>query len=418
MIQNDPFVQISVVYGLTRAFGEISSRILGVKTQSKLDAEKINSDMQHKLESLELDRNRLDWEKLRYADDIAERRNIIQNEAQTRLEEITYKLELQNMLEQHPIRLMPSVFKRDYDNQPIPLHVVVAQNKLGKDESSSLLIQRDLEDGLLDFSGKYYSRNSGSHPVKVLTEGWRPGYPCGASAVAGLFHLLQGIPFLIIDSVAVSEGWSFRIGYWSSDQKNESYSRIGLIPTSTTLVSENALVPVRDMTFWYKLIVALVADQLHLIQSGKAPILPNFLHELCNQNTLVKGSNIPFGSHRESDSKPDPISTVILDVYRELYSGYAAAHGPLAPDVLLDLGESLHQAGFNDLALSLAHDSVDAYVAIRRGPAVGSAKIEVVRSLYRTQDSRWLLRLSDLFRNIGRTHESNQLNAIFHNHGA
>jgi len=417
MIQDDPFVQISVVYGLTRAFGEISSRILGVKTQSKLDAEKTNSDMQHKLELLELDRNRLDWEKQRYANDIAERRNIIQAEAQARMEEVTYTLELQNMLEQHPIRLMPTVFRRDYDNQPIPLHVVVAQNKLGNDAASSLLIQRDLEDGLLEFSGQYYSRNSGSHPLKVLTEGWRPEYPCGASAVAGLFHLLQGIPFLIIDSVAVSEGWSFRVGYWSSDQKSESYSRIGLIPTPTS-VSEDTLVPVKDMTFWYKLIVALVADQLHLIQGGKAPILPNILHELSNNHSHVKGSKNLSGVYSQLDSNPDLITNAILDVYRELYSGYASAHGPLAPDVLLDLGESLQQANFNNIAHSLAHDSMDAYIAIRRGPAVGSAKIEVIRSLYSSKDSHWLLRLSDLFRNLGRTHESSQLNEIFHNHGA
>lgn len=415
MFQYDPFIQTSIIYGLTRAFGEISSRIMGIKTQSKLDAAKINSDMQLKLESLDLDRNRLDWEKQRYADEIAERRNAIQTEARARLEEITYKLELQNMLEQLPIRLMPSVFNRDYANQSVPLHVIFAQNKLGKDESSSTIIQRDLEDGLLEFGGRYYSRNSGTHPVIMLTECWRPEYPCGASAVAGLFHLLQGVPFLIIDSVAVSEGWSFRIGYWSSDQTTESYSRVGLIPMSPSGATNNAPASVKEMTFWYKLIVAVVADQLHLIQSGKAPILPNILQDMRKQNMLLKQNRNTIGRYDMLDQNTDPISNAILDVYRELYSGYAAAHGPMAPEVLLDLGESLGLAGFTDQASNLASDSMDAYIAIRRGPAVGSAKFEVIRSLYRSQDSRWLLRLSDLFRKMGNTHESNQLNGIFSN---
>lgn len=410
----EAFLGQSVIYGLTRAFGEIASRILGVQTQSRLEEARQNRAMQLNLERLELDRARLNWEKARWIEDIAEQRRRLFEASCLRLNEISHELELKSMLEQHPVRLLPSVFQRNYPPNKIPLHVIVAPTRASHDNAYNTRIQVDLEDKLLEFGDRFYTRNDASHPVRIFTECWRAGFPCGSSAVAGLFQLFRGVPFVIIESVAVTDGFSFRVGYWSAEQETESYARIGMVPWQAIGQNGDSGVSLNDLALWYQLVVALVADQLHMLQSGAAPKLPGILRQMVGTGALPDWiTAVTQGRDPLKTKGTQPIAAAIISAYREIFGAYAVANGPLAPEILLDLSEALLAASFTTEAHDVAEDSIDAFVALRRGPAAGSGKIDIVEVLYRPEDGIWLLRLADLMRKFGKKSIAERLIKIY-----
>jgi hypothetical protein len=385
-----------IIYGITRAIGEVWSRIAGNKVTIK--AEKDLKERQFWLQELHLNlegqaldferakfsaqmlldrekhQDQLQFERERLRQQLALEREKMHAHAVERAQEIQLSAELKQIYEHHPIRLTPRTFQRDYAKDRIPLHIVLVPPKGpgGVDEMRNLL--PEIEDELLAFVQEHYHTATSSHPAKLLTETWIPGRPCGSSAVQGLFGLLEGVPMLIVEAVSLASGLSLRIGFWGLEQNDSSYARIGTIPWGALAVDPDdisldltgngaaartgSLIGASRLLPWYKLILATTLDQFHLLQSGAKPLLPRLLPE------ILAGSDA-------SGETLEPLIDSTLEAYHQIYAAFAVAHGALAPDLMLDLAEALMEAGRLEAMNHAVNDALRAFLALRGEESTG-----------------------------------------------
>ena len=405
-----------IIYGITRAIGEVWSRIAGTNVSVKAEADLRQREFWLQQRRLDLDVRRLDlegvhlaaehqrhldqisFERERLREHLALEREKMHAHAVQRVQEIQLSAELKQIYEHHPIRLTPRTFQRDYAKDRIPLHIVLVPPKGpgGVDEMRNLV--PEIEDDLLSFVQEHYHAATSSHPAKLLTETWIPGRPCGSSAVQGLFGLLEGIPMLIVEAVALSEGLGFRIGFWGLEQGDSSYARIGTVPWTALAVDPTAVPTdpaIRDAALraetlvaagrllpWYKLIVSVTADQFHLLQSGAKPLLPKLLPAI-------------LGKSDASSTAFEQVIEGTLEAYRQIYAAFAAAHGALAPDLMLDLAEALVDAGRPIEADKVASDALTAFAAVRGAADTDNLLVDAER-LASGEDVPLLERLANI----------------------
>jgi formylglycine-generating enzyme required for sulfatase activity len=425
-----------IIYGITRALGEVWSRVAGNKVTIK--AEKDLKERQFWLQELHLDlegqslafekakssaqmlldrekhQDRLEFERERLRQQLTLEREKMHAHAMERVQEIQLSAELKQIYEHHPIRLTPRTFQRDYTKDRVPLHIVLVPPKGpgGIDEMRNLL--PEIEDELLAFVQEHYHAATSSHPAKLLTETWIPGRPCGSSAVQGLFGLLEGVPMLIVEAVSLASGLSMRIGFWGLEQNDSSYARIGTIPwtalaidpakipldptASGAAVRTESLIAADRLLPWYRLILATTLDQFHLLQSGAKPLMPRILTEIL---AGAEASNEAF----------EPLVASTLEAYRQIYAAFAIAHGALASDLMLDLAEALVEADRDGEAQQALYDALNALVALRSESAEGDA-LTLIQKCAQPADAPLLERAAVMFERIEDTAVADQLRAI------
>jgi hypothetical protein len=402
-----------LVYGQTRAMGEVRSRVEGNKVMIAAEREHKAANLKLALDRLDLDRSRLGFEVKRWREQIELEREKMHAHSLQRSREIAESAEVQKIYEHHPLRLTPRTFQRNHPKGRVPLHVILVPPKGpgGVDELRRLV--PELEDGVLDFVDASYHALAGSHPVKLLTEAWIPGRPCGSAAVEGLFGLLEGAPMLIVEAVALSEGLGFRIGFWGLEQTHPAYARIGTVPYAALVADPDRLpadheareAALRAETLlgaarllpWYRLILAVAADQFHLLQSGAKPSLPRLLPAI-------------LGAEQARSALEDVIAAT-LDAYRQIYGAYAVAHGPLAPDLLLDLAEALIEAGRMKETALVVGDAEVAFLALRKVEA-GTDRLAAIERAFQQSDAAWIERLAVVYEGLGETAIANRLRAL------
>lgn len=370
------------------------------------------------------ERDSLDFERKKHQELAEENRLAANLEADRRLNEIIVSKELDFILKHLPIRVAPGIFKRSWeDYEQAPLHIFIAPpvGPLGEANMPGWL--PEIERGIIRFCSENFNLTNPEHThIKVMTRTWIQGKPCGQAGVDQLHDTLSGLPCAIIDTEAGLNEFSFNIACWGLpiDNRNQStilqpvgnmpysslFSSLDIIPKDVTsleqALTDNTLTLTTRLLPFYKLLISATADMYHLSQYGTQPRLPSLL-------TTIFDDNMP-------DSSMQKLIDATLIAYREIYVERAAAFAPYSGEILLELAETLAEAGLSNQALLQMNDAISCFCALRNVSVSIDASVEdqlisLVKSA-RDGESEFINRIALLWDSLEQKHIAKQARKV------
>ncbi len=165
--------------------------------------------------------------------------HLVESDRKTQLKLAAYQREtafqlpeIEEILNNWPLRLFPSQLLSFYKNHPIlPLRIFVSSLNVQSarlDEVAQLLlgIEQGLAQSLGDFLSQNYPLTSQERPTEFLAGAWDSRRFHRETSIKALFEMLKSEPTLILESELVGDYLNFRIAYWGLGQKTYCYKTI------------------------------------------------------------------------------------------------------------------------------------------------------------------------------------------------
>jgi WD40 repeat protein len=139
--------------------------------------------------------------------------------------------ECHKILDNWPLRLLPSQLLGSHPNQRIPLRIFIAPPqmqwaRLGEVAQNLPEIEPNLAQSLGEFLSQNYPLNSPERPTEFLAGAWESTRFHREASIKTLFERLKSEPTLILESELVGEYLNFRIAYWGLGQERYCYQTI------------------------------------------------------------------------------------------------------------------------------------------------------------------------------------------------
>jgi WD40 repeat protein len=205
--------------------------------------------------NLAIQQNSVEYQQWRFAQEKALQQQLAGYNRETQLKvaqeqrETTLKLaEVEKILENWPLRLLPSQILKSYTGTgSVPLRIILSppdSNTLVKNltkQFESLIslipdIETRLSQGLREFLNRHYPFHHSLQPTEFLGGVWESSQFHSEASIKALFGLLKSEPTLVLESEVDQTFINFRMAYWGLAQSSYCYETIVKLPYRQILV--------------------------------------------------------------------------------------------------------------------------------------------------------------------------------------
>lgn len=414
------------------------SQIHGLELSEKQHNQQLKIEALRQRVSQEINQQNAELQKWRFEQEKQLQKELASFNRETQLALAAYQRETtlslpeaNKIFENWPLRIVPSqILGSHIDEEIIPLRIFISPPDINFDRFGNLAqnahvprVESYLSQKLKDFLDHNYPSDDKLRPTEFLDGAFDSKRYHGGSSISILFQKLQSEPTLILESEIDGNYLNFRFAYWGLGESKPVYKTIFSRMPYRETVYESAKAralrwkPARDrlkeqgknpqlineldtynleileieedlqrsgsdtkqlqhrykvtsedfeeffqfLVIYHCLVVSWISDFYYLSQYDVPPRLPEILPDLI--------SNIP---NRETELE---IVKIVVSSYQKIYEELGTERSHWAPDLMLQLAQSLVKMQDKSWAREQVQASIETWLELRKVSPLNTSKI-------------------------------------------